>query len=107
MTGRPNPDDFSANESPNKYRVTLSISGSMDYTLEASSKEEAIRKAEEFADKIAEDVMEADLDEIQDVVVDHVRNVPTMYRVTREGQAMQVSRLLAGDMPRDPDARGF
>ena len=48
-----------------------------------------------------------DLDEVQEADVSYVTSEPTMYRVIRDGQAMQVSFLQEGDVPREPDHRGF
>lgn len=103
----PNPDDFSVDEKPREYRATLRVEGSMTLHIKADSKEEARQKAEDMADKISSDADEADLDEVDDVSVDFVWKYGPMYRVTRDDRKMQVSRLLSGDMPREPDERGF
>lgn len=33
--------------------------------------------------------------------------LPRMYRVTRDGRALQTSLIQPGDQPREPDERGF
>ena len=107
MTDKPNSSDFSVNAKPREYKVTIGISGSMSVTIQADSEEHAERLAEDLADKLAEGVLDVELDDLGDVAVDDIRKTPPMYRVTRDGQKMQVSRLLSSDLPRDPDERGF
>lgn len=107
MTDKPNSSDFSVNEKPRDYEVTIGVSGSMRVTIQADSEDHAEKLAEELADKLAEGVLDVEFDDLDDVSVDHIRKKPPMYRVTRDGQKMQVSRILSGDLPRDPDERGF
>jgi hypothetical protein len=107
MNSKPNPADFSVFERPNEYRVTFRVAGEVTRTISADSEADAIRKAAEMADRIAEGEDDAELDEVFDVGRPDVRKTPPMFRVTRNGQAMQVSRLQAGDLPREPDERGF
>jgi hypothetical protein len=107
MTDKPNSNDFSVNAKPRDYEVTIGITGSMRVTIQADSEDHAKRLAKEMADRLSEDMAEVDLDELDDVSVDYIRKTPPMYRVTRDGQKMQVSNLKPGDLPREPDERGF
>lgn len=107
MTDKPNPADFSVDDKPGQYSVILRISGYMTRTITADSPEEAEEMAEAWADRIADDKEEAELDEVGDVDVDECRRATPMFRVIRGGRPMQVSRLVEGDRPRDPDHRGF
>lgn len=107
MIDQPNPAVFSVDERPREYRFTIQITGTMSVTVSADSEDEARLTAEDQADKIAEDTYEAELDEIDDVRVERVWKTKPMYRVTRDGRKMQVSRLEQGDLPREPDERGF
>jgi len=107
MTDTPNPADFSTDEKPTEYNVTISVTGYVWVTINAENLEQAKDAAEKMADKMAEDVFEIDLDEVEDVRVDYVWQPPTMYRVTRDDQKMKVNILSPGDLPREPDERGF
>ena len=107
MTQAPNPSEFSVNEKLGEYIVVISISGEMRINIKAESQEEADAKAEEIADQLADDQMEAELDTVDDIEIQSVHRPLPMFRVTRDGKKMQVSRLMAGDLPRDPDERGF
>jgi hypothetical protein len=103
MAHTPNPDDFSFHIDENKYRVTLRIEGEMSVKIEANSKDEAKRKAEDMADKLADDCLEIELDDFDDVSVGYHIQVPRkMYRITRDGQKLQTTTLRPGDLPRDP-----
>ena len=107
MEDTPNPADFSVDEKPGEYRVIFKISGSMELTIKADDEAHASKLAEEFADRIAEGYEDFDFDDVDDVDVAHLRKSPPMYRVTQDGSKMQVSRLRPGDVPREPDERGF
>lgn len=104
---RPDPALFSVNERPREYEVDIEISGTMTLTVMADSEEDAQRQADEIADKIADDQHDINLNEVDDLRVGDARKTRPMYRVTRDGAKMQVSRLEIGDLPRDPDERGF
>lgn len=107
MTEQPNPADFSVNDKPREYEVRIRIEGEIRRTIKADSLEEAEAQAEKIADDIAEDRETAELDEVDDVNVEACRRVRPMFRVMRDGQALQVSHLKPGDLPREPDDRGF
>ncbi|MBW3243224.1 hypothetical protein KUV57_11005 [Epibacterium sp. DP7N7-1] len=107
MNNQPNPDDFSLNDKPREYEVRIRIEGEMRRTIKADSLEEAEDQAEKIADDIAEGREIAELHEVGDVAVDSCRRATPLFRVLRDGQPYQVSRLLPGDLPREPDERGF
>lgn len=107
MTDHPNPADFSVDERPREYDVEIRIEGTMRKKIMADSLEEARDKAELLADAIAEDAEPADIDYVYDVSVEDCRKSPTMFRVLRDGRACKVSHLEPGDLPREPDERGF
>lgn len=106
-TDRPNPEDFSYALDETDYRVELEVSGTMYFSVKASSVEEAREKAHTEADRLAEDIMGIELDELEDIEVGYVHKPRKMYRVTRDGRKMRVSALAAGDLPREADERGF
>ena len=95
---------FIANEQPNKFDVRISVRGEINVEVEAASLEEAREKANAMA---GDEEFGHEIDEVTDVRVDSVRKAPTMYLVTRSGRQMQVSRLLPGDLPRQPNENGF
>lgn len=103
-TTAPNPADFSVNERPNEYEVRFAIRGEVRLTINAGSKEEAQQKAQAMLD---DEDFGLELDGVDEARVDYVWKSQRMFRVTRDGKAMQVSRLDAGDLPREPDERGF
>lgn len=107
MTDKPNPADFSVDERPREYDVVISIKGTMRTKIMAESLDEAKAMAEQFADDIAEDREPADIDDVDDVSVYFGRKIPPMFRVLRDGKPYKVSRLEPGDLPREPDERGF
>ena len=107
MTDTPNPADFSTDEKPTEYNVTISVTGYVWVTINAENLEQAKDAAEKMADKIAEDAGGIDLDEVEDAWVNCVWKPPAMYRVTRDDQKMKVNILSPGDLPREPDERGF
>jgi len=96
--------EFSVNERQDEYQVTFRVRGTIHLEIKASSLEEAKEKARSMCE---DENFGLELDEADEVDVDFVRKSPPMYRVTREGRKMQVSRLLSGDEPREPDERGF
>ncbi|OJU66195.1 MAG: hypothetical protein BGO05_10130 [Rhizobiales bacterium 63-7] len=104
MTEAPNKADFSVNERAGEYRVPFVVTGSIETTINADSLEEARAKASAMTE---DEEFGLELDQADYVSVDYVSACRPMYRVTREGKAMQVSHLLPGDEPRQPDERGF
>ena len=103
----PNPADFSVDDRPREYSATFKIEATMSLHIMADTIEEAMRIAETTADKIANGEDDADFDEIDDVEVSHIRKAPRMFRILRAGAPMKVSHLIPGDLPREPDERGF
>lgn len=104
MSDHTTPADFSTNERPREYVVVFRVSGTVRVTIEADSKDEAWQKAETMIDDNSEDWSDIDAEEID---ISRVTKSPTMYRVIRDGANMQVSHLMPGDAPRQPDERGF
>lgn len=104
MSGAPDPQNFSVNERADEYEVVFRFSGELTQNIRATSPEEARQSADAFIAAGDFDVMP---EEIDDISVWFVRKCPPMYRVIRDGRAMQVSRLQSGDLPRQPDEHGF
>lgn len=107
MADKPNPADFSVNDRPREYDVRIRVEGEIIMTIKADSQEEAKAQAEKLADDILEGRDFADLDDIEETKVESCWRKSPMYRVMRDGKPMQVSHLEAGDLPREPDERGF
>ena len=99
-----NSNEFSVNEREGEFEVRFRVSGYITMTINAQNEEEAKAKA---YDMIEDEEFGLELDEADDVGVSSVRKHPRMYRVLRNGKAMQSSYLLAGDRPREPDKYGF
>lgn len=104
MTDLPNPDDFSKDDRPREFRVCFQVRGEIEMTIDADDEDDARRQAERFAE---DEDFACELDTADDVRVYSVRKSPPMYRVMRDGQKMSVSHLQPGDVPREPDERGF
>lgn len=100
----PNPADFSVNERQNEYEVRFTVRGEIRLTVTADSPEAARAQAEAMTE---DEEFGLELDDTSEVRLDQVWKSRPMFRVTREGRAMQVSHLDASDMPREPDERGF
>lgn len=95
---------FKVDERANEYYVTFSIEGEIEVLVTASSEAEARDEAE---DMMADDDFGEELDEVSRIQISYVRKARPMYLVTRDGQKIKTSHLQPGDMPRDPDERGF
>lgn len=107
MTDTPNPEDFSYVDTPNEYRVTLTVTGEITLTIKAADPEQAQVQAKQQAEAMYEEPC-VELDTVEDVDIGLPRKAPRMYRVTdADGNKLQVSRLRAGMTPREPDERGF
>jgi hypothetical protein len=104
MSETPNPADFSVNERPREYRVAVDVRGSMSMTIYADSEQDARKQVEAL---FADDNWIPDLDDIDDLFIRDLYKAAPMYRVVRDGQTMQVGRLLPGDIPREPNENGF
>lgn len=107
MTSQPNPADFSVNDRPREYVVRINVEGVIRRTIKANSQEEADALAEKIGDDIAAERETVELDEVDEARVAYCGRAHPMYRVTRNGEKYQVSRLEPGDLPREPDERGF
>jgi hypothetical protein len=108
MTDVATPDSsiFSVNEKPREYTAYIKVEGIVEISVEADSPEEARRLAEAEVEKIENDgYVEVDRPDV--IELERVRKDAPMYRVIREGKMMQVSHLDPGDLPRQPDERGF
>ncbi len=100
------PDEalFSKNERLGEFEAIFRISGEVRMTIKADDLEAAKAQARVRSE---DEEFGLELDETTDVQLSYVRKVPAMFRVTRGGRKMQVSHLLEGDEPREPDDRGF
>ncbi|MDX0318735.1 hypothetical protein GOC38_13880 [Sinorhizobium meliloti] len=104
MTDLPNKADFIADERPGEYEATFSVRGTIRVTIKAGSLAEARAKADAMTE---DEEFGLELDEADDVSVNWVGRPLPMFLVTRDGRKMKVSRLQPGDLPRQPDERGF
>lgn len=102
----PNPADFSQNPREREYEALIDVRGTISISLMADSQEDAQRQAKAELKRIEKDGF-VELYCIDEIEVNHVRKERPMFRVTREGKKMQVSHLDPGDLPREPDERGF
>ncbi|MDW9473181.1 hypothetical protein GOA69_12495 [Sinorhizobium meliloti] len=104
MTELSNKADFIADERPGEYEATFSVRGTIHVTVKAESLEEARAKAAAMTE---DEEFGLELDEADHVSLDRVFKTRPMFLVTRDGRSMQVSHLQPGDLPRQPDERGF
>ncbi|MDX0009193.1 hypothetical protein GOB40_21175 [Sinorhizobium meliloti] len=104
MSELTNKADFVADERPGEYEATFEVRGTIRVTIKAESLEEAEAKAEAMAE---DEEFGLELDDTDEVSVTWVSRPLPMYLVTRDGKKMKVSRLQLGDVPRQPDERGF
>ncbi|GEC40101.1 hypothetical protein [Sinorhizobium meliloti] len=104
MSDLPNKADFIADERPGEYEATFSVRGTIRVTIKAGSLEKARAKADAMTQ---DEEFGLELDEADDVSVNWVGRPLPMFLVTRDGKKMKVSRLQPGDVPRQPDERGF
>lgn len=96
--------DFPPVDKPTEFDVTFSVEGTVHIRIQAETEAEAIAEAQELAD---DDEFGTELDDVTHVGKPRAWKAPTMYRVLRDGQSMQVSRTLDRDMPREADEHGF
>lgn len=106
MNELPDPNEFSRNERENYYTARIQVRGTISINIEAGSKDNAIQQAEVEIERIWNDGY-VEINDLEEVEIDHVAKDPPMFRVSREGKVMQVSHLQPGDLPRAPDERGF
>jgi hypothetical protein len=101
-----NPADFSRNDREGEYTARVTVRGTLSISIKADSIEDARRQADAELEKIERDGY-VEIDDIEELELDRVTKDAPMYRVIRDGKAMQVSHLDPGDRPRQPDERGF
>lgn len=104
MSDTPNKEAFIVNERPGEYTASFSVSGTVTISIKAADQAEAIAKALAMAE---DEEFGFEIDDVSGVHLDHVYKDPPMYLVDRDGRKMQTSRLMPGDLPRQPDERGF
>lgn len=95
---------FKVNERAREYSVIFEVKGEIRRTIMADSLAEAREKADAM---LATPHFGQEIDDVEDVTVDHVYKHPPMYLVLRDGRNYQVSSIRDGDLPREPDERGF
>jgi hypothetical protein len=95
---------FLKNERPGEYRARFYVRGEISITFKADSLEAAKAIAES---KIKDEKFGLKLDDASEVELAHVQKTRPMFLVNRGGGAMQVTRLIEGDEPRQPDEHGF
>ena len=107
MTTLPHPHDFSKKTSDGEFDVLVEITGSVWMTIRARDLDEAKRLAAEKADYFLSVDFDHSLDDVESAQVLRVKPRSSLYRVMRNGEAILVSHLQPGDVPRDPDEWGF
>lgn len=107
MANIPDPAMFSVNERDGEYYARFTVEGEIVIRIKASDLESAKAQAKQLLDGDDGDDKFLELDDVNDVRLQYVGKELKMYRVTREGRSMQVARLEPGDLPREPDERGF
>lgn len=104
---KPDPALFSRNDKPGEYTARVEVRGTISIPIKAESQEDAQRQAEAELERIYDEEY-VEIDDIRDARLEYTSKDRPMYRVTREGKSMQVTRLEAGDLPREPDEKyGF
>jgi hypothetical protein len=99
------PSLFKVDQREGQYTVRVRVEGNIEIELTAESEEAAKAEVQQMIDDDHDD-----LAELEDVVYASIRCVtkkPPMYLVVRNGQKMRTSHLEPGDLPREPDDRGF
>ncbi|RKQ95458.1 hypothetical protein [Maricaulis maris] len=105
-TERPNPDDFQRDEQTGLFYATVRFSGSARIRIQADDAEDARQQAENIT--AAPDPSGwLGPDDVDEAEVDRITPAPTMYLITRNGKPMKATWLEPGDLPREPDERGF
>lgn len=100
----PDPSAFLTNERPNEYEARFAIEGEVRMTFNASSPEEARAKADAM---LKDEGFGSELDEVISAKLERVQKSRALYLVMRDGRPMQVSHLIEGDEPRQPDSHNF
>ena len=100
------PAAFSKVEFPGVYLVEIEVRGYITVEVTAESKEAAREQAGEIVDGWEDDGY-PDIDQVWHTSVWETYQKPGLYRILRDGKPFQVSRLTPGDLPREPNERGF
>ena len=95
---------FSMNERAGEFCVTFDVKGTIYHHFKAENLDDAKAKVSRLLES---DDFGCELDDVVEIKAGTVRPEKPMYRVLREGKAMQVTNLKDEDLPRDPDERGF
>ena len=101
----PDQGKFHYYDQPPRFTVNLLVSGTASLTIAAETHEEAKAKAWEI---IKRDDFEVDLEDWDDVDISYISEHPTrMYLITRpeSHSTTGTSKILPGDLPREPDQR--
>lgn len=101
----PDQGKFHYYDQPPIFTVNLRVSGTASLTIAAETREEAKAKAREIIER---DDFEADLEDCDDVDISYISEHPTrMYLITRpeSPSTTGTSKLLPGDLPREPNQR--
>ncbi len=96
---------FKVNPQEGQYIVRVDVEGYVEIDLTADSEDAARAEVEEMIGR--DDDCIAEIEEITIATISRVRKKPKMYLVLRDGAKMQTSHLEPGDLPREPDDRGF
>jgi len=105
---KPDESLFSINERDGEYYAEFEVRGRITVRIKAESLDAAKTQADSEEDKLwDESGDEVILDEVEDVRCAHVAKERRLFRVIRDGKPSQVSWLQDGDLPREPDERGF
>lgn len=100
----PDASAFATNERPDEYEARYTVTGEVRMTFKACSPEVAQAKADAM---LNDDEFGIELDEVLSARLERVQKSCKLYLVTRDGRPMQVSHLIEGDEPRQPDSHGF
>jgi len=95
---------FLKNERPGEFEALFSVRGEIRMTIKAESLDDAKAKA---AAMLEDENFGTEIDGVDDIEIERVWKSPTMYLVNRAGEVMQTSHLQDGDIPREPNERGF
>jgi hypothetical protein len=107
MADKPNPADFSVNERPREYDIHIYVEGYVVHKIMADSVDEARSEAARMVEAFEDGQEIPEIDDVSRVKLDRVEKTRPLFRVMRDGQKIQVSWLRPGDLPREPDERGF
>lgn len=104
MTDQLDMSAFVVNQREGEFYARFTVTGEIIVPIKADSLDEAKQTARAMAE---DEDFGTELDEAHNVDLGYVYKAAPMYLVTRDGRPMQVSHLKTGDLPRQPDERGF